>query len=62
MTRKECIRSIQAHEGYVRGATFLPDGEHFLTVGDDKSIKLWETDPEDEDNIEPTDTVVSKVK
>ena len=61
MPRKHCIRSIQAHSGYVRGSVFLPDGEHFLTVGDDKTIKMWETDPSDEDSIQPTDTFLSKV-
>lgn len=58
---RKCLRSIQAHDGYIRGSVFLPDGEHFLTTGDDKTIKMWETNPTDEDNIEPTDTVVSKV-
>lgn len=56
------MRKIQAHEGYVRGSAFLPDGEHFLTIGDDKTIKLWETDPSNEDVIEPTDTFLSKVQ
>lgn len=61
LTSRKCIRSIRAHDGYIRGTTFLPDGEHFLSVGDDKTIKIWETDPGDADNVEPTDTVVSKV-
>lgn len=61
LARKECIRSIQAHEGYISGAEFMPDGEHFITVGDDSNIKIWETSPSDEDNILPTDTVISKV-
>ncbi|KAK6637130.1 hypothetical protein RUM44_007544 [Polyplax serrata] len=60
LTSRKCIRSIRAHDGYIRGTTFLPDGEHFLSVGDDKTIKIWETDPGDADNVEPTDTVVSK--
>lgn len=60
LARKHCMRSIQAHEGYVRGSVFLPDGEHFLTVGDDKTIKMWETEPSDDDLIQPTDTFLSK--
>lgn len=58
---KKCVRSIQAHEGLVRGLCFLADGDHFLTVGDDKCIKMWETEPESEENVEPTDTSFSKV-
>lgn len=61
LSRKECLRSVQAHESYIRGTVFLPDGDHFLTIGDDKTIKMWETDPSDESNVEPTDTVFSKV-
>lgn len=62
LPRKECIRTIQAHEGYIRGAVFLPNGEHFLTIGDDKCIKFWETSPENESVVEPTDTMFSKVR
>ncbi|KAL0273029.1 UNVERIFIED_CONTAM: hypothetical protein PYX00_005804 [Menopon gallinae] len=60
LARKECVMSIQAHEGYIRGVEFMPDGEHYITVGDDNNIKIWETNPSDEDDIAPTDTVISK--
>lgn len=61
LAQKHCIRTVQAHEGYIRGVTFLPDGEHFLTVGDDKCVKMWETSPDEGTFVEPTDTVFSKV-
>ena len=38
----------------------MPDGEHFITIGD-KNIKIWETEISNENFIEPTDTMVSKV-
>lgn len=41
---RQCVRRLQAHEGYVRGVAFTPDGSKFLTIGDDKTIKTWNTD------------------
>uniref|UniRef100_A0A1B6DN13 Uncharacterized protein n=1 Tax=Clastoptera arizonana TaxID=38151 RepID=A0A1B6DN13_9HEMI len=46
LTNRSCRHNIQAHEGYVRGVVFTPDGSHILSVGDDKTIKKWSTDPE----------------
>jgi WD40 repeat protein len=46
----------------VRGITFLPDGQQFITVGDDKTIKRWKTDLPDRGEVEePTTTYISKV-
>ena len=46
-----------AHTGVVRGVTFTPDGKEILTVGDDKTIKTWNTGTWSDI---PTDTIVSK--
>jgi WD repeat and SOF domain-containing protein 1 len=46
----------------VRGITFLPGGRQFITVGDDKTIKIWKTDlPDWGEEEEPTNTYISKV-
>lgn len=67
LPRLKCIRSFVAHEGYVRGICYLPnenyDNKHFLTCGDDKTIKLWKSALSDELNPEadePVSTVLSR--
>lgn len=46
----------------MRGITFLPGGQQFITVGDDKTIKIWKTDlPDWGEEEEPTNTYISKV-
>jgi len=36
--------SIQAHDGFVRGLTFTPDGKSMISCGEDKTIKMWKLD------------------
>ncbi|XP_065348045.1 DDB1- and CUL4-associated factor 13-like [Cloeon dipterum] len=45
-SRKEQAR-VKAHEGSVKGMTFDPTGENLITCGDDKTIKIWNTDSDD---------------
>lgn len=62
LPQRKCIRTIQAHDGCVRGITFNQSGTHLLSIGDDKTIKIWDVDvefKEEEDNIS---TVISKVR
>ncbi|XP_023669980.1 DDB1- and CUL4-associated factor 13 [Paramormyrops kingsleyae] len=42
-TRK-CVRTLQAHEGFVRGMCVRFCGASFFTVGDDRTIKQWKMD------------------
>ncbi|KAK9505202.1 hypothetical protein O3M35_009305 [Rhynocoris fuscipes] len=59
-TRK-CLRRIQAHDGYVRGIAFTNDGQRFITIGDDKTLKTWRTDaPGFDESDLPTNTIISK--
>ncbi|CAA9994142.1 unnamed protein product [Nesidiocoris tenuis] len=61
VTRK-CIKSVQAHENCIRGVVFTKDGERFASVGDDKTIKFWKTDPPAAGEQErPLKSIVSKV-
>jgi len=56
---RECVKTIQAHDGYTRGITFTPDGNHFISIGDDKTIKTWKSSMSDYDNDEPVNTILS---
>lgn len=59
--QKKCIRNFTAHEGIIRGLTFTCDGEHFITTGDDKTIKTWkEIHPQWGEEEEPVNTIISK--
>lgn len=46
LARKKCVRAFKGgHDGrFVRGITFTPDGNHILSVGDDKNIVTWKTE------------------
>lgn len=59
--QRNCIRHFVAHEGIVRGISFTPDGESFLTIGDDKTIKFWKSlCPQFGEQEEPISTILSK--
>jgi WD40 repeat protein len=40
----QSVRSAQAHAGWVRDLVATPDGTRLISVGDDMSVKIWETD------------------
>ena len=48
---------FKAHEGVVRGCSYVPGGSHILTCADDKTIKLWDANKWSD---VPVDTIVSK--
>ncbi|KAK5649528.1 hypothetical protein RI129_000557 [Pyrocoelia pectoralis] len=59
--QKLCLRSFIAHEGIVRGITYEPNGKCFFTLGDDKTIKTWNTAaPNTPEEEEPINTILSK--
>jgi len=57
LTERKCLASWQAHEGVVRGCSYVPGGSHVLTCADDKTIKLWDAAKWSD---VPVDTIVSK--
>lgn len=55
------IKHFNAHEGFVRGITYTTSGSHFISCGDDKTIKLWNSDHSaDRDDEEPVNTILSR--
>ncbi|XP_052236826.1 DDB1- and CUL4-associated factor 13-like [Dreissena polymorpha] len=60
LTRRECISSIQAHDGFVQGLCAVPDGSSFLTCGTDKTVKQWSINEEGRINPEPVVTLLGK--
>lgn len=60
LTTRRCLQHIQAHTGFVRGMTCSVDGNIIISVGDDKTIKYWSTDPFNEDGSTPLNTIVYK--
>lgn len=61
LTKRKCIRTIQAHEGFVRGICTRFCGTSFFTVGDDKTVKQWKMDgPGYGEEEEPLYTVLGK--
>lgn len=59
LTVRKCTRNFVAHEGWVRALCYNPDGKHFMSVGDDKTIKTWKAEAVTEEDEEPTNTLLS---
>ncbi|KAG8316897.1 DDB1- and CUL4-associated factor 13 [Homalodisca vitripennis] len=60
LSQRTCVHNIQAHDGCVRGITFNQSGTHLLTIGDDKTIKIWNVDDNFDKGEEIITTVISK--
>lgn len=58
---RTCIRNFTAHSGFIRGISYLPDGNTFITVSDDKTIKTWSSAvPDIGEDEEPINTILSR--
>ncbi|CAM4704225.1 unnamed protein product [Leuciscus chuanchicus] len=61
LPKRECMRTVQAHEGFVRGMCSRFCGTSFFTVGDDKTIKQWNMEaPGYGVREEPINTILGK--
>ncbi|XP_074997401.1 DDB1- and CUL4-associated factor 13 isoform X2 [Calonectris borealis] len=61
LTKRQCIRTVQAHEGFVRGMCARFCGTSFFTVGDDKTVKQWKMEGlEYGEEEEPIHTILGK--
>ena len=62
LPERKCERTFLAHDGIVRGIAFSPFTENFITIGDDKTVKTWRSEKNDDEKDEtPVDTIISKV-
>lgn len=61
LATRKCSRTIQAHEGFVRGMSVRFCGTSFFTVGDDKTVKQWKMEsPGYGEKEEPIHTVLGR--
>lgn len=61
LATRKCIRTVQAHDGFVRGLSVRFCGTSFFTVGDDKTVKQWKMEsPGYGEKEEPIHTVLGR--
>lgn len=60
LSRRLLTRRFLAHEGFVRGICYTVQGDRFLTVGDDKTVKVWNTFGTEGKAEMPINTALSK--
>eukprot|EP00116_Pleurobrachia_bachei_P001438 sb/3461700/ len=61
VTTKECLSTLAAHSGFVRGMGINEPGDCLISVGDDQMVKLWSVDEAmNKGSIQPKHTIVSK--
>jgi len=54
---KTCVKTFNAHSGFVQGIAFNPRGTNLFSVGADKVVKIWDVENE---TVEPKATYVHK--
>ncbi|KAK9882994.1 hypothetical protein WA026_001209 [Henosepilachna vigintioctopunctata] len=56
-----CVRNFTAHDGIVRGISYIPNGNSFTSIGDDKIIKTWNSlRPQFGEEEKPLNSILSK--
>ncbi|KAI9207967.1 WD40-repeat-containing domain protein [Polychytrium aggregatum] len=55
LSSRETVWSTRGHEGFVRGLTCVPFSDNFISVGEDKIVKIWDRSEE-----EPLQTYIAK--
>ena len=62
LASRECLSTINAHTGFVRGLCMNSEGTKFVSVGDDHIIKQW-TYPHDSNfqtDVDPVSTILGE--
>ncbi len=58
LSSQKVAQIFQGHDKkFIRGIIFTPDGQHLLSIGDDKNICTWKT--QDSDQISDVDLIVT---
>jgi WD repeat and SOF domain-containing protein 1 len=61
LSQRKCVKTIIAHEGFVRGLCMNPDATMFYSCGNDKIIKHWQFNIQESClDLEPLQTIVGK--
>lgn len=61
LANRNKVKHFNAHEGFVRGITYTSSGQQFISCGDDKTIKVWNSSRvEGQDDEEPVNTILSR--
>lgn len=60
LAQRQCVSTVQAHDGLVQGICASPDGSSFISCGTDKTVKQWAVSPEGEIQTEPMNTILGK--
>eukprot|EP00040_Diaphanoeca_grandis_P005438 m.32831 g.32831 ORF g.32831 m.32831 type:complete len:451 (-) comp16707_c0_seq1:116-1468(-) len=65
LSSKKCLHVAKLHQGFVQGVCMTPDGNHYVTVGQDKHIRIGKLSEEDlsldsEMMLEEPTTIMSK--
>ncbi len=61
IANRKCVKTYNAHEGFVRGICFNSSANMFFSCGNDKIIKHWRFDiDENLIDIKPIQTIVGK--
>jgi len=47
LSSRKTVWSAQAHKGFVKGISWVPFSQNFVTVGEDKTVKLWDRNEEE---------------
>ncbi|CAH3188898.1 unnamed protein product, partial [Porites lobata] len=63
LPRRECLRTLTAHSGFVRGLCVNSLGDTFISIGDDKVIKQWSMEQSlsaSASSPDPVNTIIGK--
>uniref|UniRef100_A0A0K2TPB1 Uncharacterized protein n=1 Tax=Lepeophtheirus salmonis TaxID=72036 RepID=A0A0K2TPB1_LEPSM len=61
LATRKCVVNYEGHKSFARGLTFSGDGNHLISIADDKQIHTWKVPIDNEsDMIKPVHSLSSK--